>query len=345
MTMKRTAATLAVVAGLFASPLWAQKRVEEIVARVNGQIILKSELEKELAQLLDEIKQDGATGAQITELFEKMSKDTLRNLIDVSLLTQIAKEQDVDCQGPVAKRLDEIRIKQKLKSMDELEQAIKEQGVSLEEVKESMCRQFLTQEVINREVAGRMVITNQEMKTFYEEHRGDFTREKGIELGEIGILLRNGTAAEQRKKIEDIHQKLKEGGDFGDLAARFSDTPSAQKGGDVGYIFEKDMPDLAPDLSAALSKLKKGEISDILVRPEGFIILKVLDKHEGGALSFELAQNEIYQQIIAKRLPGKVRDYLDKQRLDGYVDVKQGYVDTGAVKKPEVTPVKNNKKN
>src|SRR5262245_40662214 len=107
MTMRRTAVTLAVAAGLFASPLWAQKRIEEIVARVNGQIILKSELDKELAQLMEEIKQDGATGAQAAELYEKMSKDTLRNLIDVSILTQVAKEQDVDCQGPVAKRLDE----------------------------------------------------------------------------------------------------------------------------------------------------------------------------------------------------------------------------------------------
>ncbi|HEX4998978.1 MAG TPA: peptidylprolyl isomerase [Terriglobia bacterium] len=346
--MNRAAIAMALAGGLLASPLMAQKKVEEIVARVNNSIILKSELDREMRQLNDEIKQSGATGAEAKELFEKMSKDVLRNLIDVALLQQVAKEQDVDCQGPVAKRLDEIRQKNKLKDMDELEKLIRDQGLSLEEVRDNMCRDFVTQEVINREVASRIVISTEEMRKFYEEHKEDFKREAGIELGEIGILLKNGPEAEQRKKIDEIYMKLQSGEDFGELAARYSDTPSAINGGDVGFIFKEDFPNLAEDLLEAISKLEKGQISNIIVRPEGFIILKVLDKHEGGQLSFELAQNDIYSAIISQRLPGRVREYLEKQRNEGFVEVHEGYSDTGSVTrpgKPEKSAKSKDKKN
>jgi parvulin-like peptidyl-prolyl isomerase len=334
MKVSKSAIAVAVAASFLGTALGAQKRVEEIVARVNNQIILKSELEKELRQLADEVKQ-GRSDSEAKELYAQESKNVLRNLIDVALLNQVAKELEMDCQGPVAKRLDEIRRKQKLKDIEELEKFIRDQGLSIEEVREGMCRDFLTQEVINREVGSRINISTQEMRSFYDEHKDDFKREAGIELGEIGVMLKNGPREEQRKKAEDIHKALKEGADFAEQAGRFSDTPSAQRGGDVGFIFQEDFSTLAPDLIEAIAKLEKGGLSDIIIRPEGFLILKVLDKHTGGTLSFDLAQEDIYRAIIAKRLPTKVREYLDKQRQDGFVDVHEGYVDSGAVKKPE----------
>jgi peptidyl-prolyl cis-trans isomerase SurA len=335
MTKWRAALVIAVAASVFSAPVWAQRKIEEIAARVNNEIILKSELDKELKQLQDEIRQSGASAEQREEAFAKMSKDVLRNLIDVALLNQVAKEQDVACEAPVARRLDEIRRKQNLKDMDEFEKFVRDQGLNMDEVRSGMCRDYNTQEVINREVAARIVISTQEMRQYYDEHKDDFKREAGIQLGEIGILLKNGPPDEQRKKAEDIQKALKAGEDFGDQASRFSDTPSAERGGDVGFLFQEDFANYADDLVKAISKLEKGQISDIVVRPEGFLIWKILDKHTGGVLSFDLAQNEIYSAIIAKRLPGKVREYLDKLRLEGFVDVKEGYVDTGAVKKSE----------
>jgi parvulin-like peptidyl-prolyl isomerase len=124
---------------------------------------------------------------------------------------------------------------------------------------------------------------------------------------------------------------VKRGDDFAEVAQKYSDAPSAARGGELG-LFAKG--ELSPELENALANLSRGQASEILTMPYGFLILKVEDKHDGGILSFELARNEIENTIWSQRVDGKVREYLAKLRTDGFVQVNKGYVDTGAAPVP-----------
>jgi parvulin-like peptidyl-prolyl isomerase len=172
------------------------------------------------------------------------------------------------------------------------------------------------------------------MRKYYEEHKESFKHEAGIKLGDIGVS-RQRPPEEQRKRIDEAYAALKAGADWAETAQKYSDTPSSEREGVVGFIEEVDYPNLIGAIGETLPKLEKGQLSEILDTPEGFLILKALDKHTGGILSFDLAQNEIYGALIQIRLQPKVREYLDSLREEGFVEVHQGYVDTGAVKKRE----------
>src|SRR5206468_7646107 len=106
----------------------------------------------------------------------------------------------------------------------------------------------------------------------------------------------------------------------------------AGEGGEFGF-FEKGK--LTKELEDVLSKLNKGETTDIIKVADGLMIFKVADKHAGGILSFDLAQDEIKNLIFQQRAPPKIREYLTKLRSMGYVKVSEGYTDTGAAPKDE----------
>src|SRR5262249_52814701 len=90
---------------------------------------------------------------------------------------------------------------------------------------------------------------------------------------------------------------------------------------------------LAKELEDVLAKLPKGQVTDVIKVTDGLMVFKVEDKHTGGILSFELAQDEIKNKLYGQRMQPKIRDYLTKLRRDGYVELSPGYVDTGAAPK------------
>jgi len=136
-------------------------------------------------------------------------------------------------------------------------------------------------------------------------------------------------AAAQRKKIDDAVAAIKKGDDFGDVASKYSESDTAQSGGDLGFF---EAGQLQKELEDVIAKLDKGQISDVIKTTFGFMVVKVEDKHTGGVLPFESAQNEVYGQMFNEKAVPKVREYLTKLRTDGFVWIKEGYADTGSGK-------------
>jgi parvulin-like peptidyl-prolyl isomerase len=217
------------------------------------------------------------------------------------------------------------------------------QGMNVEETKLDMKNNILMQQVIQREVYYKVQVTTEELRTYYEANKSKFNRPEGIRLSEIAIYTEGKTPAEveeQKKKADEALAAVKRGDNFAEVAQKYSESQTASAGGDLGF-FEKGH--LAAPLEAAASKLEKNQTTDIVTLPYGFLILKVTDKHSGGILPFELAQDQINDQLWQERIRPKIREYLTKLRLEGFVKVAEGYVDTGAPPKTaaEVKPVKN----
>jgi peptidyl-prolyl cis-trans isomerase SurA len=325
----------------------AQKTIDEIIVRVNGDIILKSELENAKTTLRNDLtQQQHLQGAQLEQTFTEQSKFLLRDLIDQTLLVQQAKEAGINADLEIVKTMERMRQEYKFETMEGLEKAIVEQGISLEDYKQQIRNRYLTSQVLGREVYPKILITTEEMRKYYESNQKNFDRPAGIQLSEITIGTDNRTpdeVAAQRKKAEDALAAIKKGDDFADTARKFSEAPTAQDGGVLGFF---PTGQLAKALEDAVSNLDKGQTTDILTLPYGFVILKVDDKHSGGILSFDLAQKEIQDQLFQQLVQPKIREFLTKLRTEGFIEIKPGYVDAGAppekaAKVSEAAPAKN----
>jgi peptidyl-prolyl cis-trans isomerase SurA len=322
----------------------AQKTFEEIVARVNNDIILKSELVDAERNLRNELAQR-LQGPQLDQAVLENTKHLLRNLIDTALLLQQAKEMGLNADLEVIKNMEQLRQEHKFATLEALEKAIVDQGVPVEEFKQNIRTSYLRQQVVGREVYPKIIITQEEVHNFYDTNKQSFDKPAGVQVREILVATEGKSAAEieeLRKKADDALAAVKRGDDFAEVAQKYSDAPTAASGGDLGF-FEKGQ--LSNQLEDALAKLQKGQVSEVLTMPYGFLILKVEDKHEGGILTFEIARTQIENTLWQQRVEGKIREYLTRLRMDGFVEVNEGYVDTGAAPASTAASESNPEKN
>ena len=159
--------------------------VEEIIARVNNEIVTRSEYVRSRDQLKQEVQQQDAANAD--RLFAERQKDVLRDLIDQQLLLQKAKDLGITGDTELIKRLDEMRKQMNLETMEDLEKAAEAQGASYEDFKQNLRNQIVTQRVIGQEVGQKLAISKEDEKKFYEEHRSEMERPEQVRLSEILI--------------------------------------------------------------------------------------------------------------------------------------------------------------
>ena len=331
-----------------ASGLAQTKTVDEIVAWVNSDIILKSEFETRKAQIRNDLTEApprgrGLQGSQLEQAFNDAQKTLLRDLIDETLLLQQAKDMGLNADLELVKTKEQLRQERHLESLEELDKAIVAQGYTVDEFNQNIKTRYLTSQVLQREVYGRVVITTEEMKKYYDANIKTFDRPAGIRVREISVYTENRGPDEiesQRKKIEEAQAAVKKGDNFAEVASKYSESQTAQDGGDLGFFVKGE---LAKPLEDVASKLEKGQVSDIITLSGAFMILKAEDKHDGGILPFDLAQREIQDILFQQGVQPKIREYLTKLRADGFVKVADGYTDLGgqSSKNAKVTENKN----
>src|SRR5262245_25916772 len=328
---------------LVAAPAFvsADTVVEEIIARVNNQIITRTQYQREQKQMKEEAaNQDPAHADQIVA---EQQKDILRGLIDRQLLLDKGKDLNITADTDLIKRLDEMRKQMKLATMDDLEKAAEAQGVSFEDFKQNMRTEIITQQVIQREVGGHINVTKEEEQKFYNEHKPEMERKEQVRLSEILVSTEQAgddqdKIAAAKAKADDLLKQIRAGANFEDIAKKNSDGATAAQGGDLGEPFERGK--LAKQLEDLTFAMKKGEVSDVIRTKQGFVILKVTEHQAAGTPSFNDIENRLQEAVYMQKLQPALRDYLKKLREEAYIDIKPGYVDTGASanqSKPVVT--------
>ncbi len=309
--------------------------VEEIVARINNDIITRGELQREREQMLQGIRQNGGDEAKATE----HEKDILRDLIDRQLLLQKGKDLGITGDTELIKRLDAMRKQMKLDSMEDLEKTAQQQGVSFEDYKQNLREGIITQAVISREVGSHLQITNEETQKFYNDHRQEMERPEQVRLSEILVALpqtqqgdkpSEPTAeqlAETEKKARDVLAQLKKGANFEDTAKKFSNGPTAAQGGDIGDFKRGTMAKQLEDITFAM---KADELSDVVRTRQGFVILKVTEHVTAGVPALKDVEPQLQEAVYMQKLEPSLRGYLTKLREEAFIDIKPGYIDSGA---------------
>jgi peptidyl-prolyl cis-trans isomerase SurA len=308
--------------------------VEEIVARVNNQIITSSEFRRSEDELRKEAQQQDPVNAD--KIIADREKDVLRDLIDQQLLLQKGKDLGITADTELIKKLDQMRKDMNLDSMEELEKAAQGQGISFEEFKQNMRNQIITQQVIGKEVGSRLVIDKDQEQKFYDEHKSELDQPEQVRLSEILVSTEKKSVDTQddsqllqaaQTKADGLLDEIKKGAKFEDIARKSSDGPSAAQGGDLGS-FKRGT--LAKELEDKTFAMKTGDVSDVIRTKQGFIILKVTEHHEAGIPPLSQIEPRIQDAVYMQKLQPALREYLTKLREDAFIERKTGYVDTGA---------------
>jgi len=310
--------------------LYGQQRVvEEIVARVNDDIITRTDFDRSLKQLRQELSQE-YSGTELDQQFALKEKNVLRDLIDQLLLIQKAKDNGVSVESDLIKQLDDIRQKNNLKTLDDLEQMASQQGVNFEDFKSTIRNQLYTQAVIRHDVGRNMQITQEEIKKYYDAHKKEFERPEEVRFREILISTEGKDDAqtqEAAKKAADLVVRARKNENFADLAKKYSDGPTASDGGEQDYIARNL---LLKEIADVAFKMKRNEVSDPILTKFGYKIIKLEDRHEAGLQPVERVADAITNVLYMQALGPALRDYLAQAREEAFVDVKPGYQDTGA---------------
>jgi peptidyl-prolyl cis-trans isomerase SurA len=304
------------------------KTVEEIIARVNNEIITRSELDKARVAAEEDAKQEcqgKCTPEQLRADIEDRQKNTLRDLIDQSLLVQRGKDMGVNVEPEVIKRLDQLRQQNKIDSMEDLEKAVTAQGTNWEDFKNNIRNGLLTQRVIGSEVGSHITIGKEEIAKYYEEHKKEFVRPEQVALREIEVSTEGKKDTELpdlKKKAETALKRVKDGEDFGEIAKRFSDSTTAKQSGFLG-VYKRG--ELSKELEEIVFKMKKNELTDVMDTKQGYLVLQVLERYEAGEQPLTKVENEIMDHLYSQRMEPAMRQYLKTLREQSYVVIKPGY--------------------
>ena len=308
--------------------------VEEIIARVNNDVITMSDYQKADEQLREEVAHDcqGCPQEKLMAEFKDQQKDLLRGLIDQSLMVQRAKDMGISVESDVIKRLDEVRVQNHMNSLEELEKAVEGSGLAWEDYKTTIRNGLLTQEVVRREVGSHINIGNDEVKKYYDAHPQEFTRPEQVVLSEI-FLSTEGKSPEEvesvQKKAEDLRNRVMKGDEFSEIAKRYSEGSTAKdRGGELG-TFPKG--ELDQKLEEVVFKMEKGQVTDVIQTKTGFEVLKVENHFQAGLQPVDKVENEIMNRLYMQKMEPQMRDYLGQLREESYVMVKPGYTDSAAV--------------
>ena len=308
-------------------PAYSGTVIEDIIARVNDQVISKSDYERAQQQLEQEAQQQSWSQQELME----QRRDLLRSLIDKQLLLSRAKELDINGETDLVKRLDEIRKQNNLDSMEDLQKAVEAQGISYEDFKQQIRDNIITSQVISQEVGPHISVSESEIQNYYNAHRQEFMRPEEVHLNEILISTAdpdNATqVSEAEKKADDVENRLKSGADFATLAKAESGGPTAQQGGDLGDFKTGQLPKVMED---ATFSLQPGQYTAPIRTKQGWLILQVTQHQKGGQAPLKDVENQIQEQVGMSKMEPAMRGYLTKLREEAYITVRPGYVDSGA---------------
>lgn len=305
--------------------------VEEIVCKVNGDIITRSELEKDRRDAEADFRKEGLTARALAEAVNMASRNVLRERIDKLLLIQKGKELDIKVDGEVAKQLADTQRRSLIADPEKFQQYVHEQtGMPYEDYKNEIKNKALMDHVIRQEVSSLIKIKTEEMQKYYDEHKSEFQRQERIFLQEIFISTEGkdgGGVLAAERKAKDLVARARKGEKFSDMAQANSDDANAASGGEMPAMQKGE---LLKEIEDAVWDHPRGYVADPIKVEKGFYIYKVAEHQQAGLADFEQVKNEVEDRLFRPKMDPALREYLTKLRMDAFLEIKPGYDDSGA---------------
>ena len=307
--------------------------LDEPVVQVNNDVLMLSTLKRENVEFREVlVKQRNMSAAEAEAEVVKKQPEIIFNLINEILLMQKGKDLprlSEDIEADVNREVLRVAKNAGLNTLEELEAALRQEGMSLSDIKDTLRRQYTKQAVLQREVDARVYygLTDAELRKYYEENRAKFV---SVTLSEIFLSLAGRSEVDVRAKAADLAARARAGADSGELAAKNSEredngvrTAEKTRGQHVdeaGKPRSYLLSEVQPSVSNAVKDLKPGGISDPIKTDEGYMILRVNERDD----SFK--ENFVRGMMTQERSEKGHEDYLRKLRQEAYIKPAPSYV-------------------
>jgi parvulin-like peptidyl-prolyl isomerase len=327
------------VCALAGTGLFAQAIVmDEIVCKVNGEIVTRNELEKDRRDLEAKARDAGLKGVQLDEAVKANLADLLRDRIDHLLLVQRGKEMDIKVDSDLAKYIGEKQRQTKIADPEKFQAMVREQtGMSYEDWRANIRESMVQDRVIGEEVSRKITFKREQLEAYYNAHQDEFHREERVILSALFVStvgLDDAGQAAAEKKAKDLVARANKGENFADLVKQNSDDANTSQDGGVQPPYTKsDSPagdHLDPKLEALVWDKARGYVTDPVKIDGGFLILRVNEHQKAGLASFEEVQGAVQSKMFEPLFPQAIRAYLTKLRVSAFLEIKPGYLDSGA---------------
>jgi peptidyl-prolyl cis-trans isomerase SurA len=307
--------------------------MEEIICKVNGDIVTRGEMAHDKKMLESELRQQGLSGTRLSEAVNDASKNILREKIDQLLLVQKAKELDVKVDSELNKQLLDIQRNTKIVDPDKFHEYVRQMtGTPYEDYKAELKNNLMREKVVREEISRKIMFKQDELQKYYNDHKDEFMRQERVFLREIIVSTEGKDAAgiaAAEKKAKDLVARARKGERFAEMAQANSDGSNAAQGGEMP-AFQKE--DLRPELVTAIWNQSRGFVTDPIKvdNPNGFAIFKVEEHQKAGQAEFEEVQYEVQDKLFRPKMQPALREYMTKLRAVAFLEIKPGFEDTGA---------------
>jgi peptidyl-prolyl cis-trans isomerase SurA len=325
--------------------------LEQVLVKVNGEIITKTEFEaRQVAELRNrpELASANPTGAELQKAVAAITPDLILTAVDELLLVQRGRESGYALgDQQFTQILENIKTSNNLQDDAKFQEALKQEGLTLADLRRNLERQMLVQQVQRVEILDKISIGDEEARAYYESHREEFTSSTEITLREILFEVptteRGLNVAEDdeaRERALEIRKRLMAGEPFPRLAGEFSAASSKANGGLIGPL---NADELAPNLRTLLAGMQVGDITEPLRTQRGFQLLKLESRTDPKTRSFEEARGDIGNRIGEEKLRGEREKYLDRLRAQATItwrndELKKAYETALARRRQESSP-------
>jgi peptidyl-prolyl cis-trans isomerase SurA len=291
-----------------------------VVAVVNNDVITLYELNNRIKEM---------TGSAPEELMQKnqaMFRDAQHKILELLIDEKIAQAKIKELRIQVSDRQVDSYL-EKVKrdnqwTQEDLVAGLEKEGLSYEKYRERIRKDIERSQLIEFEVRSKIIIRDESIQKYYEDHRGTFGVAEKVQLAGIFLMRKNMKSEEEMrelyKKAQDISAKLKAGADFSQMAANYSEGPGAKQGGDLGQF---TVDHLEVGLKSVVEALPEGGISDPLVRPNGIQIIKVVKKQTGKVRPLEEMKEAIYGILYQEEVNRRYQIWLTELRNSAYVRI------------------------
>ena len=303
--------------------------LEQVVVKVNGDIITKTEFEqRQVSALRQRDKQAaGLSGDALREAIARLTPQLIVEAVDELLMLQRGRELGLKMsEEQYQSILEQIRKENRLESDEAFQAALKQEGLSPTELRKTLERQMIVSNVQRREVMQKIGISQQETRKYHAEHIDQFTRPGTVTLREIFVAVPTDTQGvnvaadeEAKKKVEDIRARVMNGEDFGTLAGELSEAPSRANGGLIGPL---NRTELTPELQQMLGGLKPGDVSGVVRTPRGYALFKFESASEPQVMTAEEAHDEIGNRLWEQKRRVELEKYLARLRAQSTIEWK-----------------------
>jgi len=322
--------TLVLLVQLVVSSVAAQEPtvINEIICRVNTDIITLAAYERNKQEIEADLKQKNLPPDKLKEEVDKASADLLQTMIDDRLLSQKARELDIDVENQVNQEWIKYAKESSFNTVRDFEAALVSQGISPDALRDSLKMNLQREAVIRQEVFGPVYrkITEPEAREAYQKNIDQFSTPAEVSLSEIFIGLAGHTSSEAESLAKQAVAEARHGADFKALVQKYSDANRKSRV-NQGVLGATKVADLRDPVGPAVAKLKAGEVTDPIFSQEqgGYIIYRADSVKPAMAKPFEEVKDQIYTYLAYQKGSNDIQNYIKKLRKRAYIKVTEGY--------------------